>query len=387
MRILIYTGKGGVGKTSISAATAFHLASMGKKVLIMSTDQAHSLSDSFEKPLSSEPQTVFENIDAMEINTVYESKKAWKNLHDYLRQIISEKANDGIQADEALLFPGFDELFSLLHILDAYEQQYYDVMIVDCAPTGQTLALLSYAEKLSVFADKIVPMIRTVNTALGTLIAKKTSVPKPKDIVFDEFSHLVKRLTGLQTILHDRSITSMRMVLTLEHIVLAEAKRSYAWMQLYDFGLDAVYINKIYPDKALDGYFESRKAVQEKHKAAACESFSRQKIFTLALRDTELRGAKLLREAAASLYGSTDPAAVFFTEAAFQIDEEKGPKILRMYLPFIEKNDIAVSKEEADLIVSVRNETRRFHLPYNLGRRQFSSYKYEDNTLNILFDY
>lgn len=387
MRIIIYTGKGGVGKTSIAAATACRIADSGKNVLIISTDQAHSLGDSFEKNLSSEPVRVFKNIDAVEIDTIYESKKAWKNLHDYLKQIITEKANRGIEADEALLFPGFDELFSLLRILDAYEENRHDVIIVDCAPTGETLSLLCYAEKLSVFADKIIPMIRTVNKAIGSLISKKTSVPKPKDIVFDEFSYLIKRLAQLQDILRDRRITSIRIVITPERIVLEEGRRAYTWLQLYDFGVDAIFINKIYPEKALDGYFEHWKTIQEENMRMAQESFIHQKFFTLELWEEEIRGKALLDKAGQALYGAIDPSTLFCSEPSFHIEKVHGTVLFVMHLPFITQHDIAIAKEDADLIVSIKNETRRFHLPDMLSRRTLSKYMYEDGYLKIMLDY
>lgn len=387
MRIIIYTGKGGVGKTSIAAATACRIADNGKKVLIISTDQAHSLGDSFGTKLSGEPVRIFKNIDALEIDTVYESKKAWKNVHDYLKQIITEKANGGIEADEALLFPGFDELFSLLRILDAYQDNKHDVIIVDCAPTGETLSLLCYAEKLTVFADKIIPMIRTVNTAIGSLISKKTSVPKPKNIVFEEFAALIKRLAQLQKILRDRTVTDIRIVLTPERIVLEEARRAYTWFQLYDFGVDAIFINKIYPEQALDGYFENWKTVQEEHIRIARESFTNQKFFTLELWEEEIRGKKLLDKAAEALYGETDPMELFCSETSFHIEEAHGTLILVMNLPFINQQDISILKEDADIIVSIKNETRRFHLPDNMARRTLSNHIYEDGQLKIMLDY
>lgn len=387
MRIIIYTGKGGVGKTSIAAATACRIAKSGKNVLIISTDQAHSLGDSFEKKVSGEPVRIGKNLDALELDTVNESKKAWKNLHDYLKQIITEKANGGIETDEALLFPGFDELFSLLRILDAYEENKHDVIIVDCAPTGETLSLLCYAEKLSVFADKIIPMIRTVNKAIGSLISKKTSVPKPKDRVFDEFSSLIKRLTQLQSILRDRTITSVRIVITPERMVLEEGRRAYTWLQLYDFGVDAIFINKIYPEKALDGYFAPWKTIQEEHMRMARESFIHQKFFTLQLWEEEIRGTALLDKAAQELYGDSDPTALFCSEPSFHIEKVHGTVLFVMHLPFITQHDIAIAKEDTDLIVSIKNETRRFHLPDTLSRRTLSKYVYEDGYLKIMLDY
>ena len=172
MRILIYTGKGGVGKTSIAAATALFLANLGKKVILISTDQAHSLGDVLDKKLNGKISQVFQNLDVVEIDTIEESQKVWRNLQDYLKQIISAKANNGIEIDEALLFPGLEEIFSLLKILDIYEANRYDVMVVDCAPTGQSLSMLTYSEKLNILADTILPRVQSINSIFGSFISK-----------------------------------------------------------------------------------------------------------------------------------------------------------------------------------------------------------------------
>lgn len=387
MRILIYTGKGGVGKTSISAATACALAHAGKRVLIMSTDQAHSLGDSFGIKLSHQAMEIFPNLDAMEIDSIEESKEAWGNLRNYLKQILSEKANGGIEAEEILLFPGLDEVFSLLRILEVYEQGKYDIIVVDCAPTGEALSLFTYSEKLSVLADKILPMVRNMNSVLGSFISKKTTVPKPKDVVFEEFISLVKRLNRLQELLHRRDLTSMRIVMTPERIVLDEARRNYTWNQLYDFGVDVVYMNKIYPKQALDGYFSQWESLQEKNIQIAQESFPNQMFFKLELQNEELRGKEKLDQVSKLLYEHIDPSAVFCKEPAFRIEESHGTRIFIIHLPFADKKEIFVQQEGSDLILSLRNEIRRFHLPDNLSRRTMSKYLYENEELRIYMDY
>ena len=253
MRIILYTGKGGVGKTCIAAATAVRAAALGYRTLVMSTDQAHSLADCFERPLNGEITAVAPGLDALEVDMARESLRHYGKLKEYLRQIISEKAQGGIAAEEALLFPGLEELSSLLRILELCEEDNYDVLVVDCAPTGETLSLLRYPEQLAVLTDKVLPMLRSITSAFGNLISRATTVPKPRDAVFTELDLLVKRLCVLRTILCDRKKTSLRIVMTPERIVIDEAARSYMWLCAFDFGVDAVFVNRIWPDEALSG--------------------------------------------------------------------------------------------------------------------------------------
>ena len=387
MRILIYTGKGGVGKTTIAAATAFFLANSGKKVILLSTDQAHSLGDVLDKKLNGKISQVFQNLDVVEIDTIEESQKVWRNLQDYLKQIISAKANDGIEIDEALLFPGLEEIFSLLKILDIYEANEYDVMVVDCAPTGQSLSMLTYSEKLNMLADTILPMVQSINSIFGSFISKKTSVPKPRDIVFEEFKSLVKRLTKLYEIFHKRDSTSIRIVTTPEQIVLEEARRNYTWLQLYNFNVDAVYMNKLYPKEAMEGYFEGWENIQKDNIHLAEESFSEQKLFKLELQAEEIHGKDSLEKIARLLYKTINPAEIFCQTESFKIEEVNGTRILTIHLPFAKEENISVIKEKYDIIISLLNETRRFHLPDKLKTRKISEYSYKNGELKINMDY
>ena len=236
MRILVFTGKGGVGKTGIAAATAVKTASLGYRAMVMSTDQAHSLADAFERRIGALPVRIADYtggqlaqtggfLDALEVDPAVESERTWGSLKGYLRQIIEEKSGSGLASEEALIFPGLEELSSLLRILDFTDSGLYDVIIVDCAPTGETLSLLRYPEQLRVLTDKVLPMVRSFNSALGGLISRATTVPKPRDAVFAELDALSGRLGELQKILCDRQKTSLRIVMTPESIVVDEAQR------------------------------------------------------------------------------------------------------------------------------------------------------------------
>ncbi len=389
MRILIYTGKGGVGKTGICSATAVKAASLGYKTIVMSTDQAHSLSDAFEMKIGASPVPVAERLDAIEIDPAVESERTWGNLKDYLRQIIEEKSGASLAAEEALIFPGLEELSSLLRILDFCQQNTYDVMIVDCAPTGETLSLLRYPEQLRVFTDKVLPMVRSFNSALGGLISRATTVPKPRDAVFEEMDRLVKRLNELQLILRDRNTTSLRIVMTPESIVVTEAERCYTWLNAFDFGVDAVYVNRIYPPEATEGNFAGWADMQEQSLRRIEKSFADQAVFRLMLQDREIRGLNTLEDVAGQLYSGEreDPTAVFCHQESYTVvrDPADGSWVMTIRLPQLEREDISVGKEEGDLILGICNQTRRFHLNDQCGRREISGWEYGDGLLRIVF--
>ena len=383
MRIIIFTGKGGVGKTSMAAATACSIAESGKKVLVMSTDQAHSLGDSFDMKLGKEPVNVMENLDAMEIDTVYESEKSWGNIRSYFKEFLTLKGGSGIEVEELLVFPGLEELFSLLKILDVYESGEYDTLIVDCAPTGETLSLLKYPEMLGELIEKVLPVKRKGIKTVGPIVEKVARVPMPEDKVFDDVEYLIDKMQRLQKLMLDKDIVSLRVVTTPERIVISEAKRNFTCLYLYHYNVDAVIVNHIYPEKAMEGYFSKWIKLQEQGLRDIQESFSEVPKFYVELQDSELRTLEVLRRIGGEIYESTDPDDVLFKKEIYISDKEE--RTLKIYLPFAEKDELELEQVGTELLVGVRNERRRFPIPTEFEEYAVAGARFEDGYLCIRF--
>ncbi len=385
MRIIIYTGKGGVGKTSMAAATAVKLAGDGKKVIVMSTDQAHSLGDSFDRKVGRRPVEITKNLYAVEIDTVYESEKAWGNLKEYVKELLTARGGGGIEAEELLVFPGLEELFSMFQILDVYESGVYDTIIVDCAPTGETLALLRYPERLSEFVRRLLPIERAATKTVGRLIEKTMKVPMPKDNVFDDIESLMERMKRLQALLLDKETVSLRVVTTPEKIVISEAKRNFTCLYLYHYNVDAVIVNHIYPAKAMEGYFNRWTRLQEEALQEIAESFSEVPRFYVELQQRELRTLEMLERVGAQIFDGCDPNAVLFQQKIYEVDLAQ--KSLRIYLPFASKAELRLEQERNELLVGVRNESRRFPMPPEFAGMEVAGAKFDKGYLTIQFDW
>lgn len=384
MRIILYTGKGGVGKTSIAAATGIKLAKEGKKVLVMSTDQAHSLADAFQTKLTYTPIQIFHNLYAMEVDVVYESERAWGEMQGFMKSMITSRAQDGLEVEELLVFPGLEELFSLFKILDIHDEGAYDVLIVDCAPTGETLSLLKFPEVFGNMVEKVMPMKRKMVKVAGPLIQKVTKIPMPKDALFEEFEQLFDKLDRLKQLMLNKEILSLRLVTTPEKIVIRETKRNFTCLHLYDYNVDAVIINKVYPEEALAGYFNQWVALQEDGLKELEESFTDIPIFKIMLQKHELNGLEVL-EAASTFYGNASPEDVFTTQKVFTLVKEGESQRMDINLPFVEKGELDIGQNGGELQVAVRNEKRCFALPAQLLGKDITSAKLENGVLSIHF--
>lgn len=383
MRIIIYTGKGGVGKTSMAAATACKIAERGKKVLVMSTDQAHSLGDSFDRKIGKEPVEITDHLYAMEIDAVYESEKSWGNLKDYFKQLLTIKGGSGIEVEELLVFPGLEELFSMFKILEVYESGAYDTVIVDCAPTGETLSLLKYPERLSGLIKKVLPIERAATKTVGKVVEKTMKVPMPKDNVFDDIEALMEKMKCLQKLLLNKEIVSLRVVTTPEKIVISEAKRNFTCLYLYHYNVDAIIVNHIYPAKAMEGYFNKWVQLQEEALREINESFSEVPRFYVELQQQELRTLEILKRVGGQIFEGCNPDDVLFQREIYEIDREG--KSLRIYLPFADKGELRLEQDNRELLVGVRNENRKFPVPAEFAGMEITGAKFEDGYLNIRF--
>lgn len=381
MRIIIYTGKGGVGKTSMAAATACRIAESGKKVLVMSTDQAHSLGDSFDMKLGKEPVKIMEGLYGLEIDSVYESEKSWGNIRGYFKELLTLKGGSGIEVEELLVFPGLEELFSMFKILEVYESGEYDTLIVDCAPTGETLQLLKYPERLSGLINKILPVKRKGVKAVGPVVEKIAKIPMPEDNVFDDIEYLMDKMQRLQRLLLDREVVSLRVVTTPEKIVISEAKRNFTCLYLFRYNVDAVIVNHIYPDKAMEGYFSKWIKLQEEGLNEIKESFSEVPKFYVELQDKELRSPDMLRDIGGKIYGDSDPDEVLFKKEIYIVDKEN--KTLSIYLPFAEKDELELKQQGRELSVGVKNESRVFPVPEEFAEMEITGAKFADGYLKI----
>ncbi|EKQ50724.1 MULTISPECIES: ArsA family ATPase [unclassified Clostridium] len=385
MRIILYTGKGGVGKTSIAAATACKIASEGKKVLVMSTDQAHSLSDSFDIKLSNEPVEIAHNLYGMEIDTIIENEKVWGNLKGYIEKLMMLNSKENIESEELLVFPGFEELLSLIKIKEIHDKNEYDVLIVDCAPTGETMSLLKFPELFKWWMEKIFPIKRKGAKIVKPIIEAATKIPIPDDNVFDEIEKLYSKIDELHCLMLNKEIVSIRIVTTPEKIVVKEAKRSFSYLHLFDYNVDGLIINKIFPEESLTGYFEKWEKIQKESIQEIMESFKDIPIFKLELMDNELRKYETLQKTGDKIYEEIKPENVLFNDKIFTIRKDGENYILSINMPFVNKEELDLLQNGDEITIAVKNERRKYILPAKLHAKEIIGAKYEEGKLNIYF--
>lgn len=385
MRTILFTGKGGVGKTTLSAATALLCARRGHKTLVISTDAAHSLSDSFEIPLSNSPKKIAPNLYGREINALEEIEKKWGEIKSYLTAFFASQGIDTIEAEELSVFPGMEELFSLMEIRNYGLSGEFDVIVVDCAPTGDTLRLLSAPEITNWYLKHIFPIQRTAARAIRPVANRILPFPFPEDSVFEAMKKLTTQLAEMKEILEDTEKTSIRLVVNPEKMVIKEAQRAHTFFNLFGYGVDLIIVNRVIPPSVNDPYFKDWKIIQGNYLIQIEESFAPIPITSLDLFQQEIVGIPLLMKVGDSVYGQADPARLYFAQKPVRVGKENGFYILTMNIPFIEKKDLDLFLKGEELFVKAGNIKRNILLPRILLNRALKGAKYENGKLKISF--
>jgi arsenite/tail-anchored protein-transporting ATPase len=385
MRIILYTGKGGVGKTSVAAATALRAARLGYKTLAMSTDAAHSLGDSFDRPLGGEIVPIVDNLWGQEIDVFRETEAHWGTLESYIKILMAWRGIDEVLAEEMAILPGMEELAGLVHLINYYQQAEYDVIVVDCAPTGETLRLLSFPDVTRWWLHRIFPIQRTAARIARPVLKRVTDLPFPEDEVFEALKDMFEKLDHIREILTDAATCSVRLVLNPEKMVIKESQRTFTYLNLYGYATDLVICNRLIPEDVTDAYFSNWKDSQERYYALVEEAFSPLPILKAPLMEQEVVGMKMLERFADALYGDGDPTRVYFEGQRQDIRQEDGGYVLTLMLPFSRKEDIQLSQVGDELIVHVGNQKRNIILPRALAGLASEGAKLEGDRLTIRF--
>ena len=385
MRVVLFTGKGGVGKTSVAAATAVRCAASGYRTLVMSTDPAHSLGDSFDVELGAEAVKVSDNLWAHEVSSLHEMQRHWAKLHEYAVEVFSTQGLDEVLADEVANPPGMDEVASLMWIKHYAQRAEHDVLIVDCAPTGETLQLLTFPDAAKWWLDKIYPWSRRAMRVARPVLQPLMGMPLPSDEVYASLKDLLLDLDGMRKVLTDPEITTVRIVLNLEKMVVKEAKRAYTYLSMFGYVTDAVVVNRLLPGELHDELFRKWQRIHHRYQAEVEQSFSGIPIFNVPLFDSEVVGAKMLARMAQAIYGEQDPAQRFATSNPQRIDKEGTDYVLALKVPFVDRQAVDLSRHDGELFVTVGNYRREITLPRVLARRETAGATIEGGELRVRF--
>src|SRR2546423_2730408 len=302
MRVLLFTGKGGVGKTTVAAATAVRAARAGHRTMIMSTDPAHSLGDSFDIEIGSDATQIAPNLWAEQIDAQERLEANWREIQEYFIALMNWAGVDTIQAEELSVIPGLDEIFALIDVKRHVDGGDHDLLVVDCAPTAETLRLLSLPEIMNWYIERIFPVERRVVKAVRPLVTRITSLPIADDRFFASVERLHRNLDSVRRVLTDDKVSSVRVVGNPEKMVIAEARRTYAYLSLFGYRVDAVIVNRIIPPEVEDPYFGKWKDIQAEHLQTVRESFEPVPILSARLFDREMVGIELLSEMGREVY-------------------------------------------------------------------------------------
>ncbi|OXS25020.1 ArsA family ATPase [Acetobacterium wieringae] len=386
-RILIFTGKGGVGKTSVAAAHALKSAQQGQKTLIVSTDMAHNLGDLFNHPIGKEAVTVADNLDALEIDPNYVMETDFKNLMQAFNNMIGSINPDGAEMDEFTMMPGMDELFALLKIQELYNDSDYQRIIVDCAPTGETLSLLKFPELMCWYMDKFFPVGKVAVRILSPVSKSLFKIQLPDRHAMSDIETLYVKLIELQELLKNKDVSSVRLVTIPEKMVVAETKRNYMYMKLYNYNVDGIFINRILPREIENPFFAKWITIQKKYIAEIEACFDQIPKYYIPWYDTDLLGLDAINRICTEVFtDSCDLFAIKADIAGEKYEQTATGYELKLFLPNITKDAVAVNLAGSDVIVKIGNYKRNIPLPNSLRGMTVSSAKFDQSTLVIAFE-
>lgn len=386
-RTILYTGKGGVGKTSVAAATARRCAAAGLRTVVLSTDPAHSLSDSLETKLGAEPVAVGDLLWGQEVSAQDEMERNWAGVQDWLGELLIARGVDRISAEELTVPPGMDELFSLLAIKRHHESGEYDAVIVDCAPTGETLRLLSFPDVARWWLDKVFPQQGRILDAARPFARAVLDVSLPGNEVFDDVQRLVRNLIAMNEILRDNEHVSVRLVMTPDRMVVDEARRTFTYLNLYGYLTDAVVVNRVFGAEVGD-YFGAWRDRQQAQLVSVRDAFAPVPVLQAPYFEEEVVGAAMLDRLGEAVFGgdATPHAhAVHHTSVSERLELGADGATLRLELPFAQRGDISLKRAGSELIVRVDGHKRTMLLPPALDDLQPSGAAFEDGALIVTF--
>jgi arsenite/tail-anchored protein-transporting ATPase len=384
-RVLLFTGKGGVGKTTTAAATALRCAECGLRTLALSTDPAHSLGDALDVELGPLVAPVANGLWGQQLDAQDRMEDSWDEIQRYLREVFRWAGVDALEAEELSVVPGLDEVFALSDIKHHASSDGWDVVVVDCAPTAETIRLLSLPDVLARYMERLFPIGRRVNRVVSPLVSAVTALPLADDGVFSATERLYERLAGVREILTDGRRTSVRLVVTPERVVVAEARRTHTYLSLFGYHVDAVVANRVLPDEVNDPWFAGWKDAHAAQLAAIDESFAPVPVLRSPLAPAEPVGAGALRSFADALYGDEDPTARFGRSEPMQVRPDGSTLVLEIGLPFAGSEDVELGRRGDELLVRVGPYRRAVHLPDSLRRRAVAGARVDDGHLAVAF--
>ena len=384
-RTILYTGKGGVGKTSVAACTARGCADAGMRTLVISTDPAHSLAESLGAELGADPVKAGDNLWGQEVKAQDEMERHWSGVQEWLGELLIERGVDRISAEELTVPPGGDELFALLRLQSHNESGEWDVVIVDCAPTGETLRLLSFPDVARWWIEKVFPFERQILAAARPIARSLLDISLPSRAVFADIERLSQNLVAMNEILRDRTRSTIRLVMNPDKMVIGEAMRTFTYLNLYGYLTDAVIVNRIFPD-GVGEYFAAWRRLQQEHLELVHSAFAPVPVLCAPYFEQEVVGPGMLDRLRGELFGDADPAAVLHDALAQELEVLADGASLRLDLPFAEKGDISLKKIGLELVVGVDGQRRTIMLPPAMAAMRPAAATFEDGALQIRFD-